>query len=141
MIILDTDVLSALMRPSPEKVVTRWLDSQPWESIWTTSITLFEIHLGLMNLDPGSRKKSLMSTFDELLNEDLENRILDFDTAAAVAAATLAASRRAAGRSVDIRDTQIAGIAVARRASIATRNVRHFKDARVPILNPWGDEH
>jgi hypothetical protein len=141
MIILDTNVLSALMQPSPEKVVSRWLDSQPSESIWTTTITLFEIHLGLENMAPGSRKMNLTSAFDMLLHQDLENRVLDLDSAAAMAAATFAAARRAAGRSVDVRDTLIAGIAVARRGSIATRNIKHFEDAGIPILNPWGEEH
>ena len=141
MIILDTNVLSALMRPKPEQVVSRWLDSQPWESIWTTSITLFEIQLGLGILAAGSRKRSLTTAFDELLHQDLQDRILDFDSPAAIAAASFAASRQSAGRPVDVRDTLIAGIAVARRASIATRNVKHFKDAGVPVLNPWGEGH
>ena len=73
----------------------------------------------------------------QLLQEDLENRVLDFDSAAATEAASLAAERQKAGRPVDMRDTQIAGIALARRATLATRNVRHFQDLNVPVVNPW----
>ncbi|MEP7083118.1 MAG: PIN domain-containing protein [Betaproteobacteria bacterium] len=72
-----------------------------------------------------------------LLEDDLEGRVLDFDSAAALEAAALAAERQKAGRPVDIRDTQIAGIALARRATLATRNVRHFQDLKVPVIDPW----
>jgi predicted nucleic acid-binding protein len=136
-IILDTNVLSALMRTAPEAEVVRWLDHQPAESIWITSITLFETRLGLALLPGGKRRRSLEVAFDRLLAEDLENRVLDFDSAAATEAAALAASRRRTGRPVDIRDTQIAGIALARRAKLATRNVRHFKDLTVTVIDPW----
>lgn len=137
MIILDTNVLSALMRTAPEAEVVRWLDHQPAESIWITSITLFETRLGLALLPRGRRRQLLELAFDRLLAEDLENRVLDFDSAAAAEAATLAASRQRAGRPVDMRDTQIAGIALARRATLATRNVRHFQDLSVTVIDPW----
>lgn len=137
MIILDTNVLSALMRTAPEAEVVRWLDHQPAESIWITSITLFETRLGLALLPRGRRRQLLELAFDRLLAEDLENRVLDFDSAAATEAATLAASRQRAGRPVDMRDTQIAGIALARRATLATRNVRHFQDLSVTVIDPW----
>lgn len=137
MIILDTNVLSALMRKTPETVVIAWLDRQAADSMWITSITLFEARLGFALLPKGRRRQTLETAFNELLEEDLENRILDFDRAAADAAASLAAERRKAGRPVDMRDTQIAGIALARRATLATRNVRHFSDLSVPIVDPW----
>jgi len=136
-IILDTNVLSALMRTAPDMDVVRWLDDQPAESIWITSITLFETRLGLALLPNGRRQRLLELAFDRLLSEDLENRVLDFDSAAATEAAALAASRQRAGRPVDMRDTQIAGIAVARRATLATRNVRHFQDLSVTVVDPW----
>jgi hypothetical protein len=136
-IILDTNVLSALMRTAPEPQVVRWLDRQPAESIWITSITLFETRLGLALLPRGRRRQALESAFDRLLVEDLEGRVLDFDSAAAVEAAALAAARQRAGRPVDMRDTQIAGIALARRAALATRNTRHFKDLSITVLDPW----
>lgn len=137
MIILDTNVLSALMRTAPEAAVVRWLDRQPAESIWITAITLFETRLGLALLPKGRRRQLLELAFDQLLEEDLEHRVLDFDSAAATEAATLAAARQRAGRSVDVRDTQIAGIALARRATLATRNVRHFQDLSVNVIDPW----
>jgi toxin FitB len=137
MIILDTNVLSALMRTAPEASVVAWLDRQPAESIWITSITLFEVSLGLALLPSGRRRQALEAAFARLLKEDLENRVLDFDSAAATEAASVAVERQKAGRPVDMRDTQIAGIALARRATLATRNVRHFADLTVPIVDPW----
>lgn len=137
MIILDTNVLSTLMQKEPERAVVAWVDRQPAESVWITSITLFETHLGLALLPAGRRQQTLQAAFAQLLEQDLENRVLDFDGAAAVEAAALAAERQRAGRPVDMRDTQIAGIALARRATLATRNVRHFADLKVPVVDPW----
>jgi predicted nucleic acid-binding protein len=136
-IILDTNVLSALMQAQPDVRVIDWLDRQAPESIWITSITLFESRLGLALLPEGRRRQALEAAFERLLNEHLQNRVLGFDAAAALEAAMLAAARQRAGRPVDLRDTQIAGIAAARRASIATRNLRHFQDLSVPVINPW----
>ena len=137
MIILDTNVLSALMRKMPETQVVAWLDRQPAESVWITSITLFEARLGLALLPSGRKRQALEAAFGRLLEEDLENRVLDFDSAAAIEAAALGARRQKSGRPVDIRDTQIAGIALARRATLATRNVRDFGDLKVPVVDPW----
>jgi hypothetical protein len=139
MIILDTNVLSALMRTEPDAAVVAWLDRQPAESVWITSITLFEARLGLALLPKGRRRKALEKAFDQLLEQDLQNRVLDFDAAAAAEAASLAAVRQRTGRPVDIRDTQIAGIALARRAVIATRNTRHFSDLKSAVVDPWTD--
>jgi predicted nucleic acid-binding protein len=137
MIILDTNILSALMRTVPEAPVVAWLDRQPAESVWITSITLFEARFGLALLPTGRRRQTLEAAFARLLKEDLENRVLDFDSAAAAEAGLLAAERQKAGRPVDMRDTQIAGIALARHATLATRNVRHFGDLKIPIVDPW----
>jgi predicted nucleic acid-binding protein len=136
-IILDTNVLSALMRTTPDASVVAWLDRQPAESVWITSITVFEARLGVAFLAPSRRRRALEAAFTRLLEDDLENRVLDFDVAAATRAASLAAERRRAGRSIDMRDTQIAGIALARHAALATRNVRHFADLSVTVVNPW----
>ena len=137
MIILDTNVLGTLMRSLPDTAVVKWLDRQPAESVWITSVTLFEARFGLALLPSGRRRQRLELEFDRLLREDLENRVLDFDSAAAVEAASLAASRQNSGRSVDMRDTQIAGIALARHATLATRNVRHSADLEISIVDPW----
>ncbi len=137
MIILDTNVVSALMQRTPDVAVIDWLNQQPAESIWLTSITIFETRFGLALLPKGRRRDSLEDAFDRLLSEDLDKRILDFDVPAASAAATVAAARQRAGRPVDMRDTQIAGIAVSRNATLATRNTKHFADISVEIVNPW----
>jgi len=136
-IVIDTNVLSALMREIPEPPVVEWLDRQAAESIWITSITLFEARLGLALLPKGKRRQALESAFNRLLIEDLEGRVLDFDQPAAETAAQLAAGRQRAGQTIDMRDTQIAGIVIARRAELATRNVRHFSDLNVDVINPW----
>jgi predicted nucleic acid-binding protein len=137
LIILDTNVLSALMRTAPDTAVIHWLDRQPAESVWITSITVFEARFGLALLPQGRRRRVLEAAFARLLEDDLENRVLDFDAPAATSAASLAADRQRAGRPADLRDTQIAGITLARRATLATRNVRHFADLRIPIVDPW----
>ena len=137
MILLDTNVLSALMQSRPDPVIVAWLDSQPPESIWITAVTVFEIRFGLELLSPSRRRKALEEAFDTMLRDDLGGRVATFDSAAAEAAATLAARRQRRGRPVDLRDTQIAGIAIARRAALATRNVRHFDGLNVTVVSPW----
>ena len=137
MIVLDTNVLSALMRTRPDAAVVSWLDRQPADSIWVTSITVFEARLGLGLLPRGRRRFELEAAFERVLEEDLENRVLDFDSPAAASAARLAADRKRAGRAADLRDTLIAGIAQARRATIATRNTRHFEGLDVAVVDPW----
>ena len=137
MIILDTNVLSTLMNSRPDVAVVAWLDRQPTESIWITSITVFESRLGLALLPGGRRRQLLEAAFEQIVAVDLDDRVLDFERGAAAAAAALAAYRQRAGKPVDMRDTQIAGIAVSRRATLATRNVRHFADLQVPVVDPW----
>jgi toxin FitB len=137
MTVLDTDVLSALMRREADPTVISWLDHQAVESIWTTAITVFEVRFGLNLLAPGKRRRQLQDAFALILDEDFQGRILPFDTDAAHAAATRAAERRTAGRTVDFRDIEIAGIVAARRAKLATRNTRHFGGLGIEIVNPW----
>ena len=140
MIVLDTNVLSALMQRRPDPRVVDWLDRQPVADVWTTTVTLFEARYGIQLLPPGQRRDRLVAAFEEALAEELEGRVLAFDAPAAAAAAELAAARRAAGRPVDVRDTLIAGIARARRAAIATRNVRHFEGCGVEVVDPWAGD-
>jgi toxin FitB len=136
-IVLDTDVLSALMRARPDAEVIAWLDQQPAQSTWITSITVFEARFGIALLSPSRRRREIEMAFTKVLREDLEGRVLDFDQESAEQAAVLAAERQRAGRPVDLRDTQIAGVVLARRATLATRNTRHFQDLSVPVINPW----
>ena len=137
MILLDTNVLSALMRAAPDPAVLSWLDRQPSDSIWITSITLFEVRFGLALLPQGKRRRALEAAFARVVEEDLEKRVADFDALAASEAAALAARRQRAGRPPDLRDTQIAGIALARHAALATRNVRHFAGLKIRVVDPW----
>ena len=137
MIVLDTNVLSALMRQTPDRDVVDWLDDQPRSSIWTTAITVLEIRFGLQILPAGKRRSLLMQAFATLLVEKIENRIAQFDLAAAQHAADLMAARQKRGRSVDLRDTLIAGIVIAHGAALATRNTDHFADLPVRVINPW----
>ena len=125
------------MQKVPNSSVVEWLDRQPAESVWITSITLFEARLGLALLPNGRHRQALELAFEKLIAEDLEERVLDFDSSAAEVAASLAAERQRAGRTVDMRDTQIAGIVIARRATLATRNVNHFADLTAEVVNPW----
>ena len=137
MIVLDTNVVSALMRREPDPVVVAWLDGLPPESVWTTSITVFEVRLGLELLETGRRRRQLEDAFEKALEEDFESRVLPFDPAAAQAAGRIAAERRRAGRPVEIRDVQIAGIVQLRKATLATHNTRHFEGCGFGLVDPW----
>jgi hypothetical protein len=135
MIVLDTDVLSHAMRL--DSLAIAWLDRQPRASLWTTSITIFEVRYGLAIMPAGRRQALQAAEFERVIDEDLESRILPFDTASAEQAAALMGRRRRAGRPVESRDTMIAGIALSQRATLATRNARHFADLDVPVVDPW----
>ena len=115
----------------------KWLDRQPADSVWITSITVFEARFGLALLPKGQRRSGLEHAFDRVLVEDLSNRVLALDSLAAVTAAQLAADRHRSGRVANLRDTLIAGIAQSRRATIATRNIRYFEGLDVPVVDPW----
>ena len=136
MIILDTNVLSALMRRIPDKTVISWLDRQPRTSIWTTSVTVLEVQFRLQIMAEGKRRSSLTSAF-ELVLKKLDGRIVPFDLAAARKAGDLMASRHRKGRPGELRDTMIAGIALAQHATLATRKTAHFDDLSAPLINPW----
>ncbi|HKT47175.1 MAG TPA: type II toxin-antitoxin system VapC family toxin [Candidatus Acidoferrales bacterium] len=137
MIVLDTDVVSALMRAEPEQRVVEWLDYQPRASIWITAITVMEIQLGVRMMSPGRRQAALTKSFQELVEQRIEQRVAPFDMVAAEKAAALMSSRRLRGQPVDVKDTMIAGIAEALGATLATRNVPHFADLTVAVVNPW----
>jgi toxin FitB len=137
MILLDTNVLSALMRQKPDAAVIRWLDRQPRTSVWTTAITVFEVRFGLQTMARGTRRTALIAAFDHLLANLIQQRVAHFDSAAAQAAADLMAERQKQGRPGQLRDTMIAGIVLATHAALATRNTRHFEDIAASIVNPW----
>ncbi len=136
MIILDTNVLSTLMRQSPDAIVIEWMDRQPRTSIWTTSVTVLEVRFGLQLMPSGKRRSTLMEAFEAVL-EKIAYRVAPFDVDAAMQAGDLMVSRHRKGRPVELRDMMIAGIALARHATLATRNTSHFQDASMPLVNPW----
>ncbi len=137
MIILDTNVLSALMSRIPDGQVIDWLDEQPRTSIWTSSVTILEIRFGLQTMPVGRRRAVLMRAFETVLADKIGHRIAAFDTAAAQQAGDLMAGRYKKGRPGELRDTMIAGIVLACHATLATRNTSHFEDLSVPVINPW----
>jgi toxin FitB len=136
MIILDTNVVSQLMT-KPDAVVLAWLDRQSWTSLWTTAITVLEIRSGLAIMPAGRRQSNRKAAFDLLLEKNFDSRVLPFDHAAAEETASLIGARKRAGRPGELRDAMIAGIALAQRATVATRDVRHFDDLAVPVVDPW----
>ena len=137
MIILDTNILSELISKSPDRKVLVWLDALPRISIWTTSVSAFELQYGVSILPSGKRRETLSTAVDDLLHSLLENRIMPFDTSAASRAASAAAARKALGRPVEIRDLLIAGIANASGAALATRNLKNFEGIGLELINPW----
>ncbi len=136
MIILDTNVISEVMRPQPSTAVVRWLDQQAWTSVWTTAVTVFEIESGLKVMPLGKRRETYAAGFRELIDR-IEGRIAPFDTDAAEHAGNLMASRKAHGRPRELRDTMIAGIVLSRHATLATRNLRNFDDISRNVVDPW----
>jgi predicted nucleic acid-binding protein len=136
MIVLDTNVLSALMYRRPDKSVVDWLDRQPRTSIWTTSVTVLEVRFGLQIMPGGKRRSALMQAFEGVLDK-IDHRVASFDLAAAEQAGDLMASRQKKGRPGDLRDTMIAGIVLAQHATLATRNTAHFDDISISLIDPW----
>jgi predicted nucleic acid-binding protein len=137
MIILDTNVLSELMRPDPAPKVVAWVALQPTASLFTTSITQAEILLGLMLLPSGRRRRALEAAAMSMFEQDLGSRILGFGTDAARPYAQIASDRRRAGRPISHFDAQIAAIARVSGAAIATRNVGDFAACGVRLVDPW----
>ncbi|MDP9813338.1 putative nucleic acid-binding protein [Rhizobium tibeticum] len=137
MIILDTNVLSELLAPSPSSAVIEWLAAQPSPSVFTTAITEAEILYGLRLLPEGRRRRELEAAILPIFSEDLSGRVLPFDRDAADVYATVATKRRAAGRPISQFDAQIAAVALSRGASLATRNVSDFDELDLVIVNPW----
>ena len=137
MVLLDTNVISEIMLPAPHPRVLRWLDQQPPQSIWITTVNLYEIRYGLQSMPAGKRQTALAALLERWLAEVVQHRIANFDQAAALEAADLAASLKLKGRPRDARDTMIAGIVLASHATLATRNAKHFADIARSVVNPW----
>ena len=139
MIVLDTDVASSLMRPNRDPRLVSWLDACPPESMWLTAVTVYELRYGVEALPEGRRRDELDRAINRALTDDFGGRVLPLDEAAAAIAASLAVSRKRQGRPIEIRDTLIAGIVLSRKAELATRNIRHFRDLDVSVVDPFAE--
>jgi predicted nucleic acid-binding protein len=137
MIVLDTNVLSELMRPAPADGVVRWITNRPATSLSTTTITQAELLHGVLLLPKGRRRDALEEAVQVMFEKLFAGRVMPFDSDAAHAYARIAAARRRAGRPISQPDAQIAAIARSTGCDLATRNVTDFEGCGVEILDPW----
>jgi hypothetical protein len=137
MIVLDTNVLSELLRPQPAPQVEAWLGAQDGTTVYFTAVGEAELRHGVAILPAGRRRDALAQAIESVLDEDFRDRILPFNREAACAYAAIAAERRAVGRPISQFDCQIAAIARAHSASVATRNTSDYEGAGVAVINPW----
>ena len=137
MIVLDTNVVSEVMRPKPSSKVLEWMRTEPLASLFTTAITEGELLYGIALLPHGRRRQSLEATVTIILAEDFSGRILPFDSPAAREFADIAVGRRRSGRPMSEADARIAAIARSRGAAVATRNVQDFADCDLVVIDPW----
>ena len=137
MIVLDTNVVSEWLRPTPSDAVIEWVSRQMPTDLYLSTITEAEMRYGVEILPAGRRRDKLLNAMEAMFREDFAGRILPFDRAAAQAYATIAASRRTTGQPIRHADCQIAAIAHSSDSSVATRNVRDFEDCGVRVINPW----
>ena len=136
-VLLDTNVVSELMRKAPHPTVAVWAAGHRLENLFFSAVGEAELRYGAAILPTGQRRETLLSDIDRMLGEAFENRVLPFDSGAARAYADIAVRRRSTDRAVAPADCQIAAIARSRRMAIATRNVRDFDDAGVEVVDPW----
>lgn len=137
MIVLDTNVISELMRSKPDEGVLEWTAEQPMAGLFTTALTQAEIFYGLALLPKGRRRDKLIAAAEPMFDVDLEGRVLPFDSSAAQAYADIAIARKRAGHPISQIDAQVAAIVRSRGARLATRNVRDFNGCGITVVNPW----
>jgi predicted nucleic acid-binding protein len=137
MILLDTNVISAVMAPSPPGAVLSWLDRQPTETLFLSVITIAEIGYGIRVLADGKRRRNLAAKFEDFVNRAFEQRVLVFDTASAIEYGEIMAHRRRIGRPMSLPDGQIAAVARHHRMAIATRNLHDFEECGLELVNPF----
>jgi len=137
MIVLDTNVLSELIKPQPASVVVDWVARHAATDLYITAITQAEIAFGVRLLPDGKRRDVLQRTVEEMFKMDFPGRVLPFDAAASIPYADIAAGRRRRGRPVSQFDAQIAAIVKSHVATLATRNVVDFLDCGITVVNPW----
>ena len=137
MIVLDTNVISEIMRKEPDAGVMKWIADQPMAGVFTTTLTQAEIFNGLALLPGGRRRDDLRIAASSMFDVDLAGRILPFDTDAAIAYPEIVTGRKDGGRPISQIDAQIAAIVRSRGARLATRNVRDFADCGITVVDPW----
>lgn len=137
MIVLDTNVISELMRQAPDEGIVRWVDRFLYGEVFITAVTAAELMYGVARLPVGKRKAVLATRVSELLTEDFDDQILPFDHLAAEQYALVSAAREAGGRPMSMADAQIAATCRRYGASLATRNTKDFADTGVVVLDPW----
>lgn len=137
MIVLDTNVISELMRAEPDAGMLSWFERQAPAGLFTTSLTQAEIFYGLALLPEGRRREGLIAAARPMFDADFAGRVLPFDTEAALAFPEIAAGRRLSGQPISQIDAQIAAIVRSRGARLATRNVRDFADCGITVIDPW----
>ena len=137
MIILDTNILSEVLKPNPSPVVMLWLSAQDRLRVFTTVITQAEVLYGIALLPPGKRHSQLSDAIHKIFAQEFESRLLDFDSAAARLFPDIVVGRQKIGRPISQFDAMIAAIAQAERATVATRNTNDFERCGIRIINPW----
>ena len=137
MVVIDTNVVSELMRAVPSPLVLAWMDGLPRRELFVTAVTEAEIRTGIAILPEGARRRGLADAAEQALGGLFEGRILPFDSDAAQAYADIAAACRGVGRPISHPDCQIAAIAHSRAMAVATRNVRDYSDTGVEVIDPW----
>jgi toxin FitB len=137
MILLDTNVVSELMKPHPSPSVVDWIAKQPAGEIFTTAITEAEIFYGIELLSKGKRREALLAAAEGMFTEDFAGRVLGFESNTARDFSRIAAHRRALGKPISHADAQIAAIARVHGAKLATRNTSDFSDCDISVDNPW----
>ena len=141
MILLDTNVLSELMRPTPEPHVVRWLDARPAGEVWISAVTIAEIRLGILRLPAGQRKALLLDLVEQIFKDDFYDRCLPFDCEAAFEYAVIVDQRNRQGHPISVEDAQIAAIARTAELALTTRNTKDFSDIEgLTLHNPWAEK-
>jgi len=137
MILLDTNVISEIMRPRPEAAVSSWLDDQPEEELWTASIVIAELLSGADLMPNGGKQRALREAIDGMIAEDFRGQILRFDVKTARNYGKIFSDRKRMGRPITEMDALIAATAKTNNATLATRNIADFEHCGIPLVNPW----
>ncbi len=135
--VLDTNVISELMKPKGSRLVKDWVAEQSRKSLFTTSINQAEILYGIAILPQGKRQEALLKAARLMFREDFAGQILFFDSKSAGLFAQLAANRKQKGQPISQADAQIAAICLGHKSKIVTRNVDDFTNCEILIINPW----